>query len=205
VPIGDRRIVECRLPIDGLSSEDWLSVGDWDRRFGVPLVCQRSNCLRPFERASGRAAVFINETVGPSPAWPWSVHPKTIELQDRTRRFAAAVISFCARLPETVASQRITLQLVDSAGSTDSNYRAACRARSKAEFISKLGTAIEEADESKGWLQLLVESRQTDTKTAAPLIQEADELVAIFVRSKKTAEARKAEQDRLPKPNQRLR
>jgi len=127
------------------------------------------------------------------------MHPKTIELQGRTRRFAAAVILFCGRLPQTVASQRITVQLIDSAGSTDSNYRAACRARSKAEFISKLGTAIEEADESKGWLQLLVESRQTDPTAAAPLIQEADELVSIFVSSRKTAESRKAEQDRLDK------
>jgi four helix bundle protein len=127
------------------------------------------------------------------------MHPKTVALQERTRRFAAAIVMFCDELPQTVASQRITVQLLDAAGSTDSNYRGACRARSKAEFIAKLGTAIEEADESKGWLQLLVESKQTRAETAAPLIQEADELVSIFVRSRKTAESRKAEQERQEK------
>ena len=127
------------------------------------------------------------------------MHPKTLELQARTRRFAAAVIKFCDGLPKVAAAQRITLQLLDSAGGTDSNYRAACRARSKAEFIAKLGTAIEEADESKGWLELLVESNLTTAEHAAALIQEADELLSIFVRSKKTAETRKAEQERLSK------
>jgi four helix bundle protein len=128
------------------------------------------------------------------------VHPKTIELQARTRRFAAAVIKFCDGLPQSVAAQRISLQLLDSAGSTDSNYRAACRARSKAEFIAKLGIAIEEADESKGWLELLLESNLASPEHASPLIQEADELLSIFVKSKKTAETRKAEQERLDKP-----
>ncbi|HEY3885975.1 MAG TPA: four helix bundle protein [Vicinamibacterales bacterium] len=122
------------------------------------------------------------------------MHPKTIELQDRTRRFAAEVIAFCGGLSQNVACQRIVPQLIDSSGSTDSNYRAACRARSKAEFIAKLGVAIEEADESKGWLQLLVESKQTTPERALPLIQEADELLSILIRSRKTAESRKAEE-----------
>ena len=86
--------------------------------------------------------------------------------------------------------------MIDSAGSSDSNYRAACRARSKAEFIAKLGVAIEEVDEAQGWLRLLVESNVATADQAAPLIQEADELLSIFIRSKKTAEARKAEQER---------
>jgi len=102
------------------------------------------------------------------------VHPKTIELQERTRQFAAAVIAFCNELHSTLASQRITIQLLDSAGATDSNYRAACRARSGAEFIAKLGIAIEEGDESKGWLELLVASSQVAADTAAPLIQESE-------------------------------
>jgi len=87
-----------------------------------------------------------------------AVNPKAVELQKRTRTFLKRVIKFCDGLPDCVAARRITPQLVDSAGSTDSNYRGACRGRSRREFIAKVGLAAEEADESKGWLQALVEA-----------------------------------------------
>jgi four helix bundle protein len=77
--------------------------------------------------------------------------------------------------------------LLDSAGSADSNYRSACRGRSTKEFIAKLGVAAEEADESKGWLLALLEADLADPNEAAALINEADELIAIFVASEKTA------------------
>ena len=124
------------------------------------------------------------------------MNPKALQLQERTRDFAARVITFCAAMRSSAARQ-IAEQLVDAAGSTDSNYRAACRARSPAEFIAKLGTAVEEADESKGWLQLLVHANLTSAEDARDLIGEADELVAIFVASKKTAERRKQLRDEL--------
>ena len=124
------------------------------------------------------------------------MHPKTVALQARTQKFAADVIKLCDTLAKDAATQRIVSQLVDSSGATDSNYRATCRARSKAEFIAKIGVAAEEADESKGWLELLVASKRISIEQARDLIQEADELTAIFVRSRKTAERRKAEQDR---------
>ncbi|HEY2434032.1 MAG TPA: four helix bundle protein [Vicinamibacterales bacterium] len=133
------------------------------------------------------------------------MNPKTVELQARTRRFAASIITFCEQLPQTAACQRMVPQLIDSAGATDSNYRAACRGRSKAEFIAKLGVACEEADESKGWLLLLVESKQVEGPTVEALIQEADELTSIFAKSRITAEARKQEQDRLNKQASRTR
>ena len=123
------------------------------------------------------------------------MHPKTIELQARTRKFAAAVLTFCDGLPKDGSTQRIVLQLVDSSGATDSNYRAACRARSKAEFIAKLGVALEEADESKGWLQLLVASNRVSIEHARDLIQEADELTSIFAKSRITAERRKRDRE----------
>jgi four helix bundle protein len=75
------------------------------------------------------------------------MNPKALELQARTQKFATAVIRFCERLPKDAATQKIVDQLLDSSASTDSNYRATCRARS---------VAAEEADESKGWLELLV-------------------------------------------------
>ena len=74
-----------------------------------------------------------------------------------------------------------------TSGSTDSNYRAACRARTRKEFISKLGVVVEESDESLGWLRLLIETSICATDSAKALAHEADELVAIFVQSEKTA------------------
>jgi len=127
------------------------------------------------------------------------MNQQAIELQARTQRFATAVIKFCEQLPRNYAAQQIAEQLVDSAGSTDSNYRATCRARSPDEFIAKIGVAAEEADESKGWLQLLVSSNFARIEDARELIQESDELTAIFVASRKTAQRGKAERERLQK------
>ena len=107
------------------------------------------------------------------------------------------MIRFCEGLPKDIATQKVVGQLLDSAGATDSNYRATCRARSPDEFIAKVGVAAEEADESKGWLELLVSSEKVSLELAACLIQEADELTAIFVKSRITAERNKAERERL--------
>jgi four helix bundle protein len=130
------------------------------------------------------------------------MNPKALELQARTQKFAAEIIQFCEALPKQSACRQIVEQLTDSAGATDSNYRATCRARSPDEFIAKIGVAAEEADESKGWLELLVRSRFATIDAARALIQEADELVAIFVASRKTAERRKAEREALRKQMQ---
>jgi four helix bundle protein len=127
------------------------------------------------------------------------MNQKAEELQARTRAFASSVIRFCERLRLTDVTRQIAQQLADSAGSTDSNYRAACRGRSVKEFIAKLGVAAEEADESKGWLQLLVQSGIASGEPAVSLITEADELTRIFVASRKTAEKRRAEREALKK------
>ena len=115
------------------------------------------------------------------------MNPKALELQDRTRAFAKGVIKLSETLPRTQAAQSIGGQLVASSGSADSNYRAACRARTRKEFIAKLGVVVEESDESLGWLQLLVETETCTADAAEALITEANELVAIFVKSEKTA------------------
>jgi four helix bundle protein len=115
------------------------------------------------------------------------MNPKAVALQARTRAFAEGVIKLCEGLPPSPAAASIRQQLLDSSGSTDSNYRAACRARTRKEFISKLGVVVEESDESLGWLRLLIDSSICATDSAKALAQEADELVAIFVQSEKTA------------------
>jgi four helix bundle protein len=122
---------------------------------------------------------------------------KAQALQKRTRPFATAVIKFCETLPSVPAALHIAQQLIEAATSADSNYRAACRARSRNEFIAKIGVAGEEADESSGWLELLVEASLTTADAAQPLILEANELLAIFVASRKTAQHRQALQEQL--------
>ena len=104
------------------------------------------------------------------------------ELKDRTRRFAVDVMQLCRELPPSVDGRPAGQQLIRCGTSVAANYRAACRARSRAEFIAKMGTVEEEADESLFWLELVV-----DSKLAAPTRVEADELAAIFVSSIKTA------------------
>ena len=127
------------------------------------------------------------------------MNPIALELQARTHKFATAVIKLCEQLPRAIAAQKIAEQLIDSAGSTDSNYRATCRARSDDEFIAKVGVAAEEADESKGWLELLVSAGHVTQDTAGALIQEADELTAIFVKSQKTAKRNRDRRKELEK------
>jgi four helix bundle protein len=97
------------------------------------------------------------------------------------------VTRFCETLPPNPTTHSVGAQLLDSAGSTDSNYRGACRARSHDEFIAKIGVAAEEADESKGWLSVLLERGYGDTEEAGALLRESDELTAILTASHKTA------------------
>ena len=114
--------------------------------------------------------------------------PQTQALQKRTHDFFLRVIGLCEALPKTAAARSIAEQLLDSAGSVDSNYRAACRGRSKPEFIAKIGVAVEESDESLGWLVALRDAKLGPHDELVSLVKEADELVSIFVASRKTAE-----------------
>lgn len=122
---------------------------------------------------------------------------KAEQLKLRTHRFFVRVIALCEALPSRPAPREIAGQLAASAGATDSNYRATCRARSKREFIAKIGIAAEEAEESFGWLLALRDANLGDREEVLTLLKEADELTRIFIASKITAEQRLAEQERL--------
>ena len=113
------------------------------------------------------------------------------DLKARTKSFALRVIKVVDALPNTRSASVIGHQLLRSDTSVGANYRAACRARSKAEFVAKLGVVEEEADESGYWLELLVDGGLLSHAQLAELMQEADELVAITVASIKTARQRK--------------
>jgi four helix bundle protein len=119
---------------------------------------------------------------------------KSQELKDRTQAFATAVLTFCRTLPASIEGRRIAGQLGDSATSVAMNYRAACRARTRAEFIAKLGTVAEEADESEGWLAMVLKTKLSASSEAERLRREADELTAIFVASVRTARSRRTHQ-----------
>jgi four helix bundle protein len=119
------------------------------------------------------------------------MNQKALELQRRTHAFFVRVIRFCEALPTNDVTSSIRPQLLDSAGSTDSNYRAACRGRTHAEFTAKVGVAAEEADESIGWLSALLAAGYGDREETQILMTEANELTRIFTSSQKTARARR--------------
>jgi len=109
------------------------------------------------------------------------------DLKARTKQFALDVVRYCRTLPSGDEFQIIRRQLIRSATSTAANYRAAQRAKSKADFISNLGDAEEEADESLLWLECLAELATREHAELKRLLKEADELVAILTSSRKTA------------------
>jgi four helix bundle protein len=108
-------------------------------------------------------------------------------LKDRTKQFALRMMRLYSALPRREEARIIGRQMLRSGTSVGANYRAACRARSKAEFVAKLGLVLEEADETVFWLELLQESSLMSAQKLAPLVQEARELTAIFVTSVCTA------------------
>lgn len=109
------------------------------------------------------------------------------ELKNRTKKLAVGIISFVETLPKSDSARIIGKQLIRSATSVAANYRAACRARSKADFISKLGIVEEEADETLFWIEILIESGKAEGESVSRLQKEINEIAAIFSASHKTA------------------
>lgn len=109
------------------------------------------------------------------------------DLKKRTKTFALQVISLVEGLPKTKTGKVIGNQLIRSGTSVGANYRAARRAKSKADFIYKLKIVEEEADESIYWMELLEEAKVVDFSKLTHIKKEADELLAIFVASIKKA------------------
>ena len=109
------------------------------------------------------------------------------ELRRRTKAFALDVIRFYRTLPTTEEARVIGRQLLRSGTAVGAHYRAACRRRSDADFVNKLATTLEEADESGYWLELLIEGRIVGLSQAERLAGEAEELTRIFSASYETA------------------
>ncbi len=114
-----------------------------------------------------------------------------IDLLQKTKNFALRIIKLVNALPDNTAGRAIGNQLIRSGTSVAANYRAACRGRSKAEFIAKLGTVEEEADESALWMELIIESKLMDENLIKSLWQESIELTKIIASSKISARGNK--------------
>src|SRR5438045_4201232 len=108
------------------------------------------------------------------------------ELQDRTKQFALRALKLADVLPHSAADRAIFSQLIRAATSVGANYRSACRARSRAEFAAKLGIALEEADESLYWLELVRDGKLVPEDKLFLLLKEADELTAILASGRKS-------------------
>ncbi len=112
-------------------------------------------------------------------------------MKDRTKNFAKQIIFLCRKLPKNREGYLIGNQIFRSGTSVASNYRAACRGRSKAEFIAKMGIVEEEADETLFWLEIIEEVEIFDSDLISPFKRECHEILSIVVSSINTARKRK--------------
>lgn len=113
------------------------------------------------------------------------------ELKQRTKDFALRVMKLVDALPNTRSGKAIANQLIRSGTSVGANYRASCRARSRAEFIAKIGVVEEEADESAFWMELIIDGHLLLAKRVVALLEEANELTAIMAASRISASRRR--------------
>ncbi len=120
------------------------------------------------------------------------------QLRERTKQFAFRIIRLFKALPRSTEALVVGKQLLRSGTAVAANYRAVNRARSRAEFIAKLGVVLEEADETVFWLEALIEAGVVKTALLEPLLKEANELVAIFAASQRTARSNSLPASRSP-------
>jgi four helix bundle protein len=113
-------------------------------------------------------------------------------MKRRTKQFALRILGLFRALPKTEEARIVGRQLLRSGTSAGANYRAVCRARSKKEFVAKLGVVVEEADEMVFWFEILVEGGIVPAKRLDALMKEGQELLAIFAASIRTARAVRA-------------
>ena len=112
------------------------------------------------------------------------------DLKDRTKKFATRILKLVDALPRSASGKTLANQIARSGTSVAANYRAACRAKSKADFIAKMGIVEEEADETLFWLELAIDVALVPAKNLKSLMQEAEELVKITVASINTARSK---------------
>lgn len=112
---------------------------------------------------------------------------KNNNLKERTKKFALRILNLASALPNNEEGRIIRKQIIRSGTSVGSNYRAVCRSRSRADFNSKMGIVIEEADETAFWLEVITERKLIQEELVSSLLKEANEIIAIMVSSRKTS------------------
>ena len=115
------------------------------------------------------------------------------DLKNRTKEFAHRCVKLCFALPKSDLGNHIRKQFIKCSTSVAANYRAACVAQSRPDFVSKLSIVIEEVDESCFWMEFIIEEKLLDEKQVASLLEEGKELTAIFITSRKTVKDRSSE------------
>jgi four helix bundle protein len=113
------------------------------------------------------------------------------DLRARTKQYALRMIRLFGSLKQNEVARVLGRQLLRSGTSVGAHYREACRARSIAEFVSKMEGALQELDETQYWIELLIESNNVPAKRLTPLLQETEELLSILVTSVKTSKTRR--------------
>jgi len=113
------------------------------------------------------------------------------ELKKRTKEFALRIIKLVGELPNSIEGRKIGEQILKSGTSVGANYKSACRAKSKLDFIYKINIVEEEADETSYWLEIILEAGLFSNKKLEPLIKESNELTAIFTATGKSAKLNK--------------
>lgn len=121
------------------------------------------------------------------------------EMKKRTKQFALRVIRLASALPDNAVGRVIANQVIRSGTSVGANYRAALRARSTRDFCNKIGVVLEESDESAYWMELIIEGKAMPEDRVTGLLQEANELTAIFAATHKTIKANTRRKDPNPK------
>ena len=122
------------------------------------------------------------------------------ELKERTKAYALRIIRLVDALPAGRSTDVLGRQLLRAGTSVGANYRAACRARSHADFVPKLGIVEEECDESLYWMELLVAAKKVPATRVANLMAEGNELLAIVVASLRTSRTRRNPQSAIRNP-----
>ncbi|HHT9131972.1 MAG TPA: four helix bundle protein [Candidatus Tripitaka californicus] len=118
---------------------------------------------------------------------------RNVNLKERTKQFAIDIIKLVEDIPKNRTAEVLVKQLLRAGTSVGANYRAACRAKSRADFIFKMGIVEEEADESLYWLELLLDVRLVGQHQLQHLMKEASEIIAVTVASIKTARKNRKE------------
>jgi four helix bundle protein len=113
------------------------------------------------------------------------------DFKERTKRFGIRIIQFVELMPRSEVGDVLCRQLLRAGTSVGANYRSACRARSRAEFIARMGVVEEECDEAIYWMELLIGTGRVKPGTIAGLLKESNEILSLVVASLKTARSRK--------------